>query len=179
MCEPFASSEVCAQRERLSSRLADNAGLDEMSDSIETNEIPVALLAQALQGLRLARGNPAATRQAVIEYFRAGVGMRLELGKMLHWLFFWPSQRESAFGQVGYSHKQGLEVLDMVKRISIEEIGLNDETSANKSWQPTPGYRLGAFSAPLARRGCTHRWPVNPKGISSSSPGLRGMRYPG
>ena len=31
--------------------------------------------------------------------------------------------------------------------------------TANQSWQPTPGLPLVCFRLPLARRGCTLRWP--------------------
>jgi hypothetical protein len=92
--------------------------------------MPVALLSQALLDLREARRNPEATRQAVIRYFRGGVGMGMELGNLVEWLFFWPSQRDSVFGQAGYSHRESIEFVEMVKRMSIQEIGLDDTTSA-------------------------------------------------
>jgi hypothetical protein len=42
---------------------------------------------------------------------------------------------------------------------SVTEPGARVRDRANQSWQPTPGFRLAAFPASLARSGCTHRRP--------------------
>jgi hypothetical protein len=92
-------------------------------------EIPVTLLAQTLLDLKAARGNWETTRQAAILYFKAGIAAGFQVGPLLQWLCFWPSQRESVFGQAGYSPAEGLKFLDILKNISSEDIGLNDTTT--------------------------------------------------
>ena len=101
-----------------------------MNENTTPSEMPVTLLAQALLDLREARGNSEATRQAVIRYFKAGITTGMQIGPMVEWLFFWPNQRESVFGQAGYSHKASIEFIGMVKRMQIQEIGLDDTTNA-------------------------------------------------
>jgi hypothetical protein len=101
-----------------------------MSEKVAPNEIPVALLTQALLDLRQARRSRSATRQALLVYFRAGIKEQFDLDQLVNWLFFWPNNRQSAFAQAGYSDHEACELIDMLKRIPINEIGLDDQPSA-------------------------------------------------
>ena len=108
-----------------------------MNENPGPTEMPVTLLAQALLDLKEARGNSATTRQAVIHYFKAGITSGMQVGPLLNWLFFWPSQSESVFGQAGYSQKESLEFIEMVKRMTLRELGLSDQGAPfNEKRQP-------------------------------------------
>jgi hypothetical protein len=101
-----------------------------MSDNPSPPEIPVALLSQALLELREARGNSPATRQAAIRYFRNGIARGYQVGPLLKWLFSWPNNRESVFWQLRYSGKEGHEFVEMLRKLPVEELGLNDTSAA-------------------------------------------------
>ena len=92
--------------------------------------MPVELLAQALLDLRTARGNPEATRQAVIRYFKAGIAAGFQVGPLLQWPFFWPREGESVFGQAGFTIKQSIAFIDILKKMHAQEIGI-DVTKEN------------------------------------------------
>ena len=88
--------------------------------------IPIALLAQALLELRKARGNSQATRQAAIRYFRSGIASGFQVGPLLDWLLSWPDGRWSVFSQAGYSGKECREFVEMLKKLPVQELGLDD-----------------------------------------------------
>ena len=95
-----------------------------MSESA-SSEMPVELLAQALFDLRTTRGNTEATRQAVIRYFKAGIAAGYQVEPLLRWLFYWPTETESVFGQAGYTMKESTSFIDMLKKMHAQEIGMD------------------------------------------------------
>jgi len=96
-----------------------------MADSTPPAEIPVSLLSQTLIELRQARGNAEATREAAIRYFKSGIGAGFQVGPLLQWLMFWPNNTESVFWQVRYQAGEGKQFIDMLKKISLQDLGLN------------------------------------------------------
>jgi hypothetical protein len=94
-------------------------------------EVPVALLARTWTELSRARGDSKASRQAALRYFRDGLGGGFPSQLLLRWLFFWPNERESAFGQAAFSAQQGEDFIQMVKKLTIEDaLGSDDESPA-------------------------------------------------
>jgi hypothetical protein len=90
-----------------------------MSEISSAKEVPVGLLSQALVELREARGNPQATREALIRYFRNGVEGNFQIGPLLKWLTSWPNERESVFSQVG----AGRDFLEILRKLPVQELG--------------------------------------------------------
>jgi hypothetical protein len=95
-------------------------------DPLQT-EVPVALLNEALLELRQARGNPEATREALIRYFREGVARNFKIGPLLEWLFSWPNKRESVFWKVG----TGRDLLEILKKLPVQELGLGPSAAVS------------------------------------------------
>jgi hypothetical protein len=90
-------------------------------------EVPVALLKQALLELREARGNPEATREALIRYFTNGVAGNFQIGPLLEWLMSWPSKHESVFWQLG----AGSEFVEILKKLPVQELGLGPSAAVS------------------------------------------------
>ncbi len=93
-------------------------------------EVPIELLSECWLALAEARGNAQATREAAIQYFRKGIARGSQVGPLLKWLISWPSERESAFSQVGYSAKEAAEFIETLRKLPVEELGLNDTKTA-------------------------------------------------
>ena len=96
----------------------------------EETEVPIELLAECWLELAEARGNAQAAREAAIHYFRNGIAGGFQVGPLLKWLISWPSERESAFSQVGYSAKEASEFIETIRKLPVEQLGLNDTTTA-------------------------------------------------
>jgi hypothetical protein len=92
-----------------------------MPENKPPTEIPVALLSQALIDLRAARGNPKAAREAAIRYFKNGFASGFQIGPLLEWLFFWPSNRESVASQARLDTR----FVEMLKKLSLRDLGLD------------------------------------------------------
>jgi len=95
-----------------------------MSENTSPTEIPVALLSQALLELRAARGNPQAAREAAIRYFKSGIENGFQVGALLQWLLFWPSDNESVFWQVRFPGNEGMQFIEMLKKLSLRDLGV-------------------------------------------------------
>src|SRR5262249_13245052 len=110
-----------------------------MADSTPSAEIPVSLLSQTLLELRLARGNAVATREAAIRYFKSGIAGGFQVGPLLNWLLLWPSTTESVFWQVRYPGNEGRQFIDMLKKMSLQDLGLDPaDIAALEGWVPPP-----------------------------------------
>jgi hypothetical protein len=94
-------------------------------------EVPIEVLSECWLGLVEARGNEPATREAAIQYFRDGIARGFQVGPLLKWLISWPSERESAFSQVGYSAKEAAEFVETLRTLPVEELGLKDTTTTD------------------------------------------------
>jgi hypothetical protein len=92
--------------------------------------VPIELLSECWLELAEAQGNPEATREAAIHYFKSGIAHGFQVGPLLKWLISWPSARESAFSQVGYSAKEATEFIEILRKLPVEELGLNDNTTS-------------------------------------------------
>ncbi len=97
----------------------------------EGKEIQVALLSRALFELRRAHEHPQALREAAIRYFKSGIAQGFEIGPLLEWFFLWPSGRWSVFAQTGFSGSAGHEFLEMVKKLTIQDLDSNDRSKAS------------------------------------------------
>ena len=102
----------------------------DMAEEARAAAIPIDLLAQALLELRKARGNSEATRDAAIRYFKGGIAIGFEVGPLLESLMFWPNRRDSVFSEVGYTGNEGVEFVQILKNLSLHELGLNDPTTS-------------------------------------------------
>jgi hypothetical protein len=90
-----------------------------MNENTSSEEVPVALLSQALVDFRAARGNRPAEREAALRYFRGGLQSGYELGAWLQWLLFWPNDRESVFWQA----RLDVKFVEMLKKLSLRDLG--------------------------------------------------------
>ena len=112
------------------------AGAEQMAG--ETG-IPIELLARGLMELRKARGDFGATREAVVRYVKDGIAGGFQVGPLLNWLLCWPTQRDSAFSQVGYSAKEIGEFMEILKeKHSAQELGLRDDQMPASQTPETP-----------------------------------------
>jgi len=98
----------------------------DLAATAKTEGIPIELLARTLLELKAVRGNPAATREAAVRYFKDGIADGIEIGLLLHSLLFWPDQHNSVFSQTGYSGNEGTEFVNMLKSLSVEELDSSD-----------------------------------------------------
>ncbi len=95
-----------------------------MPENPPSPQIPVALLSQALLELQAARGNPQAARAAAIRYFKNGIESGFQIGPLLDWLLFWPSNTESVFWQVHFPGNEGRQFIEMLKKLSLGDLGV-------------------------------------------------------
>jgi hypothetical protein len=109
-----------------------------MADSAPSAKIPVSLLSQTLIELRQARGNAEATREAAIRYFKGGLAGGYQVGPLLNWLLLWPSTTESVFWQVRYPGDEGKQFIDMLKKMSLQDLGLDPADIAALEGRDSP-----------------------------------------
>jgi hypothetical protein len=84
--------------------------------------VPVGLLAQARLDLKKARGHLTATREAVLRYCSDGLCNGIPSHLLLSWLFSWPNERDSVLSQIGYSARARRELLEMLEKITVQEV---------------------------------------------------------
>lgn len=104
--------------------------MPEFDKLAEGRSVQVALLAQALRELRSAKGRSPLLREAVIRYFKNGIANRFKVPELIEWLFFWPSNRWSVFAQIDFAGKAGHEFVEMVKGLTLRDLGVDDESIA-------------------------------------------------
>lgn len=106
--------------------------ITKMSENPSPTPVPAALLSQALIELRATRGNPKAAREAAIRYFKSGIESGFQIGPLLQWLLFWPSNTESVFWQVRFPGNEGRQFIDMLKKLSLCDLGMAPEDARPK-----------------------------------------------
>jgi hypothetical protein len=104
--------------------------MPEFDKLAEGRDVQVAVLSQALLELRSGKRRPPALREAVIRYFRNGSSNGFKVAELLEWLFFWPTNRWSVFAQIGFSGKAGHEFVEMVKALTLRDLGVDDASIA-------------------------------------------------
>ena len=108
-------------------RPPDWPGFDDLAQG---KDIQVALLAQALLELRKAKARQPAQREAVIRYFKNGISSGFTIPDLITWLFLWPDNRWCVFAQMGLSENAGHEFLNMVKALTLRDLGVDDSSPA-------------------------------------------------
>ena len=104
--------------------------MPEFDKLAEGKDVQVSLLSRALHDLRTVKKQPQALREAVIRYFRNGISKGFKVAELLEWLFFWPSNRWSVFAQMDFTGKAGHKFVDMVKTLTLRDLGVDDASVA-------------------------------------------------
>ena len=104
-----------------------SSGMTASDPEIEGVEVPVALLARAWAEMSKVRSDARGSRRAAARYFSDGIASGLPSQLLIKWLFFWPNERESAFGQAGFSARAGRDFVKMVKELTVREALASDD----------------------------------------------------